>query len=196
LDQRSTEKSAGAGTTVISSAEQNPLSSGNFEARTTFVILVVDTRVAARRRVADSIRRAGYEVIEAASFDEAKRSLIARRPALVISSVRLAAFNGLHLVHLGRLAQPKLGAIIFSSGADAMLQVEAERVGASILQEPVPTATLLSLIDRMLDQDPDSSSDLRLADRRSGERRGQAEMAFVPERRMSERRAPTSRLPK
>lgn len=73
------------------------------------------------------------------------------RPALVISSLRLAAFNGLHLVHLGRLAQPRLGAIIFSSGADATLETEAERVGASILQEPVPTASLLALIERMLD---------------------------------------------
>jgi DNA-binding NtrC family response regulator len=119
--------------------------------RATFEILVVDTRAAALRRVADTIRRAGYEVLEAASFDAAKRSLAERRPALVISSLRLAAFNGLHLVHLARLAQPKLGAIIFSSGADVALQVEAERVGASILQEPVPTASLLSLIDRMVD---------------------------------------------
>jgi DNA-binding NtrC family response regulator len=166
-------------------------------ARATFVILVVDTRVSALRRVADSIRRAGYDVIEAASFGEAKRSLSARRPALVISSLRLAAFNGLHLVHLGRLAQPKLGAIIFSSGADAMLEAEAECVGASILQEPVPTASLLSLIDRILDLDlVGPHDDARLIDRRSSERRCQVEMAFVPERRVVERRAPTSTLPK
>lgn len=150
MDQRSTEKSAGTGTTLISSAEQSGRSE-NSQPRATFAILVVDTRVSALRRVADSIRRAGYAVIEAASFDEAKRSLSAMRPALVISSLRLAAFNGLHLVHLGRLEQPRLGAIIFSSGADATLEIEAERVGASILQEPVPTASLLALIERMLD---------------------------------------------
>jgi sigma-B regulation protein RsbU (phosphoserine phosphatase) len=129
LDQQSIEKSPNAGTTAT--------------------ILLVDTRYAALRRTAESLRRAGYDVIEAASFDDAKRVLAVRRPALLISHLRLAAFNGLHLVHLGRLAQPDLNAIIISSGADAALQVEAERVGASLLVEPVPTSALHSLIGRM-----------------------------------------------
>jgi DNA-binding NtrC family response regulator len=113
-------------------------------------ILLVDTRVAALRRTGDLLRRVGHDLIEAASFDDAKRLLAARRPALVISSLRLAAFNGLHLVHLGRLAQPDINAIIISSGADAVLQREAERVGASLLVEPVPTPAFLSLIARMV----------------------------------------------
>ena len=141
------------------------------------------------RRAGDVIRRAGYEVIEAATFDEAKRALAALRPALLISSLRLAAYNGLHLVHLGRLMLSTLGAIIIASGADAMLQAEAERVGASILQEPVPTGVLLALIGRMLDVDrvePPVAS--VVIDRRTADRRRREEMAFVAERRISDRR--------
>jgi len=148
---------------------------------------VVDTKVAALRRAADSIRRAGYQVIEAASFEEGKRALISRRPALLISSLRLAAYNGLHLVHLGRLLLTTLSAIIISSGVDAMLQAEAERVGASILLEPVPTAALLALIDRMLGVD---RVEVRVAvERRAAERRGRDEPVFVAERRLADRRS-------
>jgi DNA-binding NtrC family response regulator len=171
-------------------AEQQNWSAENSQPRAG-VILVVDTRVAALRRAADMIRRAGYEVIEAASFDEAKRALTARRPALLISSLRLAAYNGLHLVHLGRLVLSTLGAIIIASGADAVLQVEAERVGASILQEPVPTGVLLALIGRMLDVSPELPVAPVAVERRTADRRGREEMAFITERRMADRRSPT-----
>jgi DNA-binding NtrC family response regulator len=114
-------------------------------------ILLVDTRPAALRRTAELIRGDGHDVIEAASFDDAKLVLAARHPALLISSLRLAAFNGLHLVHLGRVAQPDLNAIIISHGTDAVLQTEAERVGALLLVEPVSTEAFLALIARMLE---------------------------------------------
>jgi DNA-binding NtrC family response regulator len=116
-------------------------------------ILLVDMRPTVLRRTAELIRNSGHDVIEAASFDDAKRALAARHPSLLISSLRLGAFNGLHLVHLGRLARPDLNAIIISHGADAVLQTEAERAGASLLVEPVPTAAFLGLIVSMLETD-------------------------------------------
>jgi DNA-binding NtrC family response regulator len=122
----------------------------------------------------------GHDVIDAGSFDDAKRLLAARRPALIISSLRLAAFNGLHLVHLGRLAQPDLGAIILSAGADEVLRAEAERVGASLLVEPVPTATLLSHIAQMIETG---------SERRQSDRRRVSLSGFAPDRRLGERRA-------
>jgi DNA-binding NtrC family response regulator len=189
LHQRSTEKSAGQRTTDASAAEQQDWSAANSRSRAEGVILLVDTKVAALRRAAEAIRRAGYDVVEAASFDEAKRALMARRPALLVSSLRLAAYNGLHLVHLGRLGLSTLGAIIISSGADAMLQAEAERVGASILQEPVPTGALLALIDRLLDVNRVDPPEAPVpVERRTADRRGREEMVFVTERRIAGRR--------
>jgi DNA-binding NtrC family response regulator len=115
-------------------------------------ILLVDTRLAALRRMGELLRRAGHDVIEAASFDDAKRLLASRRTVLLISSLRLGAFNGLHLVHLGRLVQPALPAIIVTADSDAALESEAECAGASLVLEPVPPGALLSLMARMLTQ--------------------------------------------
>jgi DNA-binding NtrC family response regulator len=164
-------------------------------------ILLVDTRLAALRQTAELIRGDGHDVIEAASFDSAKRALVAQRPALLISSLKLAAFNGLHLVHFGRLAQPDLNAIIIFQRADAVLQAEAEQVGASFLVEPVQTEALLALVARMVETETLApahapprlerrrgdrrhllASDSSL-DRRTCERRAAAPIAPTPERR-------------
>lgn len=151
-------------------------------------ILVVDTRVAALRRTSELLRREGFDVIEAGSFNEAKRSLVGGSPALLISSLRLAAFNGLHLVHLARLARPQLHAIIISAGADAMLQSEAEQAGASLLLEPVPPSMLLSLIFQMLRDDTGSVEPAAGFERRHSERRRTIDSDFVADRRVADRR--------
>jgi len=190
LDQRSIEKSSGAGTRSYSSAVERSWimseSPAKFESRT---ILLVDTRIAALRRTSDLLRRAGHHVIEAASFDDAKKALWTRAPALVISSLRLAAFNGLHLVHLARLNRPEMSAIIMSGGADAVLQSEAERVGASLLVEPVPPSDLLSLIDRMFEADTSRDADPLSTERRhSDRRRASASVDVAFDRRVADRR--------
>jgi DNA-binding NtrC family response regulator len=163
-------------------------------------ILLVDTRFPALRRTGDLLRRAGYDVIEASSFEEGKRLLAARRPPMLISNLRLAAFNGLHLVHLGRLTQPELTAIIISAGADAALQAEAERAGASLLVEPVPITALLSLISRVLEPEADRrviaggfttgpDRGVPHVERRRADRRCLVISDFAPDRRAYERRA-------
>jgi two-component system NtrC family sensor kinase len=163
-------------------------------------ILLVDTRFPVLRRMGDLLRRSGYDVIEAGSFEEGNRLLAERRPPLLISNLRLAAFNGLHLVHLGRLTQPDLTAIIISAGADVALQAEAERAGASLLVEPVPNSTLLSLIVRVLEPESDrnpiasgftSGRGVPHVERRRADRRRLVMSDFAPERRAHERRAMT-----
>jgi DNA-binding NtrC family response regulator len=116
-------------------------------------ILLVDTRTVPLRRLSETLQRAGHHVIPAASFDEAKRALAVYEPAVLISALRLAAFNGIHLVHLGRLANPRMPAIILSSERDATLHEEVHRVGATLLIEPVQTPMLLSLLSDSRDAD-------------------------------------------
>jgi DNA-binding NtrC family response regulator len=146
----------------------------------------VDTRVAVLRRTSDLLRRAGYDVIEAGTFAEAKRILATRSPFLVISGLRLAAFNGLHLVHLARLTQPDMNAIIISGSSDAVLQSEAERVGASLFVEPVPPSGLLALILQMFEADL-AKAEGPIAERRRSDRRGLA-ADVATDRRIGERR--------
>jgi DNA-binding NtrC family response regulator len=110
------------------------------------VVLLVDTRSTNLRRLSDTLQRAGPIVIEATGFDEAKHALIIRRPDALISPLRLGAFNGLHLVHLGRIENPQLQAIILSSDRDFPLHDEIHATGATLLSEPVHLPTLLSLL--------------------------------------------------
>src|SRR5262245_54497762 len=131
-------------------------------------ILLVDTRVAALRRTNDLLRRAGYQAIEATTFDDAKRILVSVSASVLISSLRLGAFNGLHLVHLARLARPEMTTIIISGRADATLQQEMDLAGASLLVEPVPPSTLLSLLAQTIAR---TKADPSLCDRRHADRR-------------------------
>jgi DNA-binding NtrC family response regulator len=153
-------------------------------------ILIADTRLASLRRMAELVRRAGYEVIEAASFDEAKRRLTTQAPTVLISGLRLGAFNGLHLVHLARLTRPDLHAIIIADSPDVVLQSEAERVAASLLVEPVPPSSLLTLLAQVISDAPALADGLPGLDRRHAERRLTNVSDFAAERRVAERRVP------
>jgi DNA-binding NtrC family response regulator len=109
-------------------------------------ILLVDTRSVALRRLSDTLQRAGHSVIEAPTFEEAKHALMIRRPAVLISALRLHAFNGLHLVHLGRIENPELQTIIISTERDLTLHDEVHLTGATLLIEPLHLPSLLSLL--------------------------------------------------
>jgi DNA-binding NtrC family response regulator len=109
-------------------------------------ILLVDTRSANLRRLSDTLQRAGHLVTEAASFDEAKHALMMHPPRALVTALRLGAFNGLHLVHLGRLEHPDLQAIILSTERDIHLHDEVHVTGATLLIEPLHVPTLLELL--------------------------------------------------
>jgi len=116
-------------------------------------VLLVDTRCATLRRLGDGLHRVGHTVIEADSFFAAKHSLATHHPAVIVTNVRLGAFNGLHLVHLARAVRPDLCAIVIDSTADALLQDEADRVGATYLIEPVHAPALIRIIATVLGRD-------------------------------------------
>ena len=60
-------------------------------------------------------------------FAGARERLLIRPPDLLITNLRLHAYNGLHLVHLSKAPTR---AIVYMDPADPMLLVEAQRVGA------------------------------------------------------------------
>jgi DNA-binding NtrC family response regulator len=154
-------------------------------------VLLVDTRGAHLRRLSDTLQRAGHHVIEAASFEDAKHALVDHEPGVLITALRLAAFNGLHLVHLGRLSNPELNAIVLSTDRDVALHDEVHLVGATLLIEPLHTPTLLDLLQQRRDIGvrSDTFAGMRV-DRRRGERRQSPSLGHTPERRVADRRAP------
>ena len=118
-------------------------------------ILVVDENTAARTEVMDLLRRASYRVAGAGSFMEAKALLSTRAPDLLITELRLGAFNGLHLVVLARSSQSAIATIVLTGVPDPVLETEAKRLGTAYLVNPVKPAELLTVVSRELGMGPE-----------------------------------------
>mgnify|MGYP006196500917 CR=1 FL=1 len=98
-------------------------------------ILLVHPDDSARTTLASKLSTAGCVVVAAAAFVEARRQLMAMRPAILVAPLRLGAYNGLHLVHVCREAGSNTRAIIFGYD-DPVLQRDAAAAGALYLVDP------------------------------------------------------------
>src|SRR5918996_3416951 len=96
-------------------------------------ILIVDDHNVTRLGLAEMLSDAGYEVITAATFQDARRILRESPPDLLIADVRLGSFNGLQLVISG---PNRIPAIVITGYADTVLEAEARRGGADYLVKP------------------------------------------------------------
>ena len=76
-------------------------------------------------------------VLSCATFAEARAQLGTRRVAALLTDVRLAEFNGLHLVQLARTLHPRARLVVFSGHQDEVLEHEAHSVGALWLPKPL-----------------------------------------------------------
>jgi DNA-binding response OmpR family regulator len=116
-------------------------------------ILIVDDHRVTRLGLAELLEQAGYEVVTAATFPEARRILREDPPDLLIADVRLGSFNGLQLVISG---PNRIPAIVITGYADTVLEAEARRGGADYLVKPFEADRLLELIRQKLGQAPTS----------------------------------------
>jgi len=66
----------------------------------------------------------------ASSFADARTQLAARSWDLVVTNLRLGAYNGLHLVYLAAAAQPKARAIVYATQDDVALAGDVRALGA------------------------------------------------------------------
>jgi DNA-binding response OmpR family regulator len=114
-------------------------------------ILIVDDHRVTRMGLAEMLSEAGYGVVTAATFPEARRILRESPPDLLIADVRLGSFNGLQLVISG---QHRIPAIVITGYADAVLEEEARRGGAEYLIKPFNPERLLTLIRTKLGSRP------------------------------------------
>ena len=91
------------------------------------------------------LHAAGYRVTGAASFEDARRAVQAA-PDLLITEVRLGAYNGLQLVIRARAHNPHLPVIVLTAFSDVVIRAEAERLGAIYVEKPVEAKRLLDII--------------------------------------------------
>ena len=98
-----------------------------------------------------------HHVVALSKFEDAKQMLRSTPFNVLITDVRLGAFNGLQLAVLAKDVNPDLTLIVFSGYDDPVLREEAERLGGTYLIKPVLTSELLAVIRSKTN----SSSDAR-----------------------------------
>ena len=127
--------------------EDEPVSGGVGAGRS---VLVADGDAIDRATTASALYEAGYAVVEADGFDRARLLLSSLRPHLLITDVRLGAFNGLHLVWVRSLGQPAIPAIVTYDHPDAVLESEARTLGCPFLVKPLTAQPLLRVVGSLL----------------------------------------------
>lgn len=110
------------------------------------LIAIVHEDAAVADDWAIALSAAGYRVVTSTNFADGKALLEAEDPpALLIVSVRLGAYNGLHLVIRGRLDTPGMAAVLASDTHDPILAAEAARYGAAYVSGVVSRDEVLSV---------------------------------------------------
>ena len=109
-------------------------------------ILVVDDDRQVLRYLTEILQDAGYDTLTCSRFQDAKALLATTRPALLLTDIRLGAFNGLQLAFFARDHHPGLPVVVLTGYEDPTLREEANRSGAAFLVKPITRAALLEAI--------------------------------------------------
>ena len=110
-------------------------------------VLIVDDDGSTRRGLVQLLVQAGYDATAVGTFDEARRIIDATPPDLLITDIRLEAYNGLQLI----LHTPHtIPTIVITGFADPVLEAEARRGGAAYMVKPVQPVQLLEVVAEKL----------------------------------------------
>ncbi len=95
--------------------------------------LVVAPEGADRALLVEALQALGVRVDVADDFHQGKGRLAVLAPDVLVTELRLAAYNGLHLVLHARSLRPTTRAIVLTRAADPVLQREAAQLDADLL---------------------------------------------------------------
>jgi two-component system OmpR family response regulator len=109
-------------------------------------ILVADDEPGIRSWLTRLLEDAGYRVIAAGSVEEAKKALAGGGPELIITDVRMGAFNGLQLVAMN----PTIPAIVMTGHDDPVIEADARQLGADFILKPLDSPTLVRMVAKRL----------------------------------------------
>jgi DNA-binding response OmpR family regulator len=114
-------------------------------------ILVVEGKARAAASVVEPLRNAGYRAVGADTFEAARRLLHTEWYDLLITDLRLEAYNGLHLVFHSRVLNPAATAIVLSPLPDVSVESETRRLGAQFVAGPIEPKRMLALVGMVLE---------------------------------------------
>ena len=112
--------------------------------------LVVDVDQNALREAATALGDAGYLVTQATTFADARQRIVLAKPDLLVTAVRLAGFNGLHLVVTTRAMLPDTVAVVTHAVVDPALQADAARHHALYFVQPMDWTFFLNVLSSAL----------------------------------------------
>ena len=109
-------------------------------------ILLVEPDADLRTRQAVALSGAGHRVAGTGTFEAARQALAADPPDVVITAVRLGAYNGLHLLIRARANNSNVAGVVTSRAADPALEAEARTHGVVVLPDASDIPMLIGLI--------------------------------------------------
>ena len=109
-------------------------------------LLLVDDDISLLGALSRFLTDSGFEVVPCSTFEDAKREIATLRPDIVVTDVRLGAFNGLQLALLARDVRKDVRIVVFSGFDDPVLKEEARRIGATYLVKPVSGNSLVEAL--------------------------------------------------
>ena len=116
----------------------------------TSTILVVDPRPSVTAAASGSLRAAGYSTVTAQSFHEALNLLTSLEPAVLITSLELGLYNGLHLLVRSSRQTPSTRVVVIGPDS-ATVEGEAVSLGAAVyLPRPVSLTDLVARIEPLV----------------------------------------------
>ena len=109
-------------------------------------VFVVDDEPALAESLRLGLQNYGHDVEMSRSFEDARRRLLAETFDVLITDVRLGAFNGIQLAVIARGNNPTMRIVVFSGFDDPVLREEATALNATYLVKPVSAERMNQVI--------------------------------------------------
>ncbi|MEO8256554.1 MAG: response regulator [Acidobacteriota bacterium] len=113
-----------------------------------FRILLVEPDAALAIDIESALIGAGHRLAWVSTFEEATRQLTLECPDLLITAVRLGAFNGMHLLFRFRSDDPDVPVVVIGGPND--LTPDMRRHATRFLSPPIERAALIELVAGLL----------------------------------------------
>ena len=107
--------------------------------------LVVAPTPELAQQLASCLSSRGITVDVTDDFDEARHELNVRPPQLLVTELKLGAFNGLHLAMRARTQLPRVATIVIGE-ADSVLQAEALKQDVRYVVGPIEDGSFMNTV--------------------------------------------------
>ncbi len=124
-------------------------------------VLTIEDDAAIRRGIVDSLRFAGYRVLECGNGDEGLETAVRQDYDLLLLDLVLPGADGLEILREVRTTRPTQPVIILSARGEEDDRVEGLRLGADdYVVKPFSVKELLARVEAVLRRSPERPTDL------------------------------------